>query len=89
MQVDTHAQGARPGRQTVRTSRPEVPSPEEAIRRLDEVDLKDVAHILQRVYPGLSLCACARLAAGFAPEEASTCSLCKPGTFPACVRRRD
>jgi hypothetical protein len=54
----------------------------------DKVDLKDVAKILRDVYPQYSLCECARMAAEVVPEEGCVCSLCGPGMFPACVRRK-
>jgi hypothetical protein len=54
---------------------------------LDELDLGHVAEILNDVFPHYSLCDCARMAAEFAPETGCVCSLCAPGTYPACVRR--
>ena len=53
---------------------------------LDELDLHDVATILQGVYPDYSLCECARMASVFAPKEGCVCSICEPGTYPDCVR---
>ena len=55
---------------------------------IDELDLRHVATILKRVFPHFSLCECARMTAEFAPEAGSVCSLCKPGTYPDCVRSR-
>jgi hypothetical protein len=54
---------------------------------IDMIDLKNVARILHDVYPGYSLCECARMAAAFAPDGAAKCTLCRSGTFPDCLRR--
>lgn len=55
---------------------------------LKPLDLRQVANILNAVFPHYSLCDCARMAADFAPHERSRCSLCPPGTYPACVEAR-
>jgi hypothetical protein len=55
---------------------------------LDELDLAHVAEILNKVYPAYTLCECVRMAAEHAPEEGSICSLCGPGIFPGCVRKK-
>lgn len=54
---------------------------------IDELDLKDVALILNQVFPRYSLCDCARMAAMFAPEVGCVCTLCGPGTYPNCMRQ--
>lgn len=53
---------------------------------LDELDLGEVAEILNGVFPRFSLCECARMVADLAPETGCVCSLCAPGTYPGCVQ---
>lgn len=59
---------------------------EDVIPCLEALDLRDVARILNSVFPHYSLCECARMAAAFAPRHACVCSLCAPGVFPGCVQ---
>ena len=53
---------------------------------LEHLDLRQVAKILNSVFPHYSLCDCARMVADFAPHDRSVCTLCPPGTYPACVK---
>lgn len=53
---------------------------------LEHLDLRQVAKILNAIFPRYSLCDCARMTAGFAPHDRSVCTLCPPGTYPACVK---
>lgn len=62
---------------------------DDVIPCLEALDLRDVARILNSVFPHYSLCACARMAAAFAPGEGCVCSLCPPGTYPDCVHGKD
>ena len=59
-----------------------------SLKTLDELDLRQIANILKRVYPHYSLCQCARMAADFVPEAGCVCTICAPGTYPGCIRRR-
>lgn len=54
---------------------------------IDELDLRDVAMILTRVFPHLSSCECARMVATVAPDEGCVCTLCGPGVYPRCMQQ--